>query len=855
MADESKGLKWYIRAVFDRESGKQVSRELEDVLAESAKKGGTGFIKELRAAFDKRMADLRVSLAKGLIDQNQFKAQANHAAQTFNTVMLAAMEKARLAGTLTEREFVKLSRQLKTVGEDGATAFDRIKGKLLTVGAALGSFFALSRLQEWGRQAVASAVQARHALAQLEATVKSTGGVSGFTTAQLLKQAEALERLSLFSKEAVQGGLTRLLTYTAIQGEMFERASVAALDMAQRLGIDVASAAEKVGNALNYPTKALNSLTRQGFRFTEQQTQQIKEMERTGNIAGAQAIILGELELAYGGAAKAAADTVGPWRQFGLEVGRLKEGLGETILRMAEQSGVAQKLTGVVATLADNVGRLVSVVVSLGKALLVAGVLAGMTRLVTVVRAADLAFKGWRATLVSMQPLMGPRGWFTLGVIALTVAFEKLGAGARKAAAEARAALEDFGMAVQSFTDMQMDASAAVLDAERVALERKIAGLKEAMTGEERLQGGLAGRRRRTAELVHAEQALNLVMEKGNALLEERRRRSQRGRGQDTGGGDESGAGGGGGAAVADPPDTAAIDKARQRQEAEDERLAAKREAAAERERERLAMLAEEQATYDALALADKQEAFRQELALAEATAYAEETRRAVAAGAIQVTREANAALHAYNREQYIANELLRYGAEAGTTFGEAIAQAAGGAYDAAHQFVTPWQDALAKIREEVEGAGTLFGDLARAWAEGGFAGIAAYAKAKFKENIAAAIENAAKALGSFGLGNPIAAAKYQAASIKHAAAAAAWKVAGAAAGGGGAGAAGGGGGSVANSSAGSTVQPPGPEVHIYIDPLSPDDPRAQTFVRGAVDQAQERYGNNAKVRVHRRAA
>lgn len=92
----------------------------------------------------------------------------------------------------------------------------------------------------------------------------------------------------------------------------------------------------------------------------------------------------------------------------------------------------------------------------------------------------------------------------------------------------------------------------------------------------------------------------------------------------------------------------------------------------------------------------------------------------------------------------------------------------------------------------------------------------------------------------------------------KHFAAAAAFKalgatVAGAFGGGGGGG--GGGVGSIPRGAVGTSVpgtqQPAPAEVHIYMNPLSPSDAKAQAFVAGAMQNAQERYGPNVTLHVH----
>src|ERR1041385_5601607 len=141
MASNNTVIRW-IRAVFDRDSAKQMEQAFEASLRAAGQKSGDAFLTEVRAAFDAKMSALRVLLAKGLIDPAQFKTQASLAAQEFNSSVIAGMEKARAAGTLTNAEYLKLSRTLKTVGDDGESFGTKLSRTLLRLGSAFAAFFA-----------------------------------------------------------------------------------------------------------------------------------------------------------------------------------------------------------------------------------------------------------------------------------------------------------------------------------------------------------------------------------------------------------------------------------------------------------------------------------------------------------------------------------------------------------------------------------------------------------------------------------------------------------------------------------------------------------------------------------------
>jgi hypothetical protein len=85
-----------------------------------------------------------------------------------------------------------------------------------------------------------------------------------------------------------------------------------------------------VGKALNDPIKGVTALGRAGVQFTAQQKEQIAALVESGDVAGAQTIILQELETQFGGAAEAAAN-VDPYTQLANEVGNLSEDFGAII--------------------------------------------------------------------------------------------------------------------------------------------------------------------------------------------------------------------------------------------------------------------------------------------------------------------------------------------------------------------------------------------------------------------------------------------------------------------------------------------------------------------------------------------
>ncbi|SHJ24096.1 Prophage tail length tape measure protein [Malonomonas rubra DSM 5091] len=195
--------------------------------------------------------------------------------------------------------------------EDRATkTFNRMRGSLTSVQTAAASlgltFGALS-----AAATVTAFVKQQDAVQQLEQRLKSTGGVAGKTMQDLQLMASGLQAVTRYGDEATLEMQALLLTFTKVQGGVFDAATEAIMNVATAMGTDLKSAALQVGKALNDPAGQLSALSRSGIQFTEDQKRTIKAMTDLGDVAGAQRVILAELETQFGGAARAARETLG----------------------------------------------------------------------------------------------------------------------------------------------------------------------------------------------------------------------------------------------------------------------------------------------------------------------------------------------------------------------------------------------------------------------------------------------------------------------------------------------------------------------------------------------------------------
>lgn len=221
-------------------------------------------------------------------------------------------------------------------------AGDSLGSKFASVGKALavGLGAAAAGATAFAATAINAALDAQKVQKLTDAVIKSTGGVANVTSDQVRSLADRLSELSGVDDEVTQSAANVLLTFTNVRNQMganndvFDQASLAALNLSAALGTDLQSATIMVGKALNDPVDGVTKLTRAGVSFTDQQKNQIKALQESGDLLGAQKIILGELATEFGGAAEAAAN---PIDRLKVQLGNLQESLGAALLPLAQQ--------------------------------------------------------------------------------------------------------------------------------------------------------------------------------------------------------------------------------------------------------------------------------------------------------------------------------------------------------------------------------------------------------------------------------------------------------------------------------------------------------------------------------------
>ena len=209
---------------------------------------------------------------------------------------------------------------------DTESAYTKMGDKLRSVGKTLSLSLSLP-LAAAGVAAIKELESAGKVAAQTNAVLRSTGGVANVTAKEVDQLAESLMKKSGIDDEAIKSSENLLLTFTNIRDEagkgndIFKQATKVSLDLSVALGKDLASSTTIVAKALNDPVKGLGALGKAGVQFTEDQKALIKSLAESGDIMGAQKIILKELETQVGGSAAAYGQTMAG------QVSRAKEAL------------------------------------------------------------------------------------------------------------------------------------------------------------------------------------------------------------------------------------------------------------------------------------------------------------------------------------------------------------------------------------------------------------------------------------------------------------------------------------------------------------------------------------------------
>lgn len=194
-------------------------------------------------------------------------------------------------------------------------------------GAALGGGLVIGL-----KRSIVAYNESRKVTAQTENAIKKSGGAANVTARHVDALGTSIMKKTGIDDEQIKTGSNMLLTFKGIRNEVgrgnkiFDRATQAAVDMSATFGGDAQRSAVMLGKALNDPEKGLTKLTRVGVSFTAQEEKKIKAMAKSGNLLGAQKVMLKAINSQGIGGAAAAKAT--PIDKMKASLGELEETIG-----------------------------------------------------------------------------------------------------------------------------------------------------------------------------------------------------------------------------------------------------------------------------------------------------------------------------------------------------------------------------------------------------------------------------------------------------------------------------------------------------------------------------------------------
>lgn len=228
-------------------------------------------------------------------------------------------------------------------------AEDKASDKIDSITGALGGFKKLAGGALLGAGAVAAgaiggvaagavefakaAAESQEVETRMQAQLAALGDSANVTSDDIISLADELSKISGFDDEALIQGQSTLLRFGNLSKEQFETATRAATDLAAMTGMDLTSAFQQVGVALDNPEQGFGRLRRQIGDLTTDQQAAIDAAIKLGDTETAQGIILDALAQKTAGAAEMMGGTLsGQMNKFNTTVGNVKEALGGALL-------------------------------------------------------------------------------------------------------------------------------------------------------------------------------------------------------------------------------------------------------------------------------------------------------------------------------------------------------------------------------------------------------------------------------------------------------------------------------------------------------------------------------------------
>lgn len=210
------------------------------------------------------------------------------------------LDQSQVAARKAAEQMERLKEQAEKSFESVKRAGEIVKRTLEGIGVTLAA-----------KEIVDATIENEQSQVRLEAIMKTTGNTSQFLKGQLDQLAESMQKNTQFSDDAAREAESTLLVYDKIGGKIFPQVLKSSADLATYWKTDLQSASTLLARTLQDPDSNLQLLNRSLRIFTQEQVASITKMSEMGNVAGAQAAILAQLDSKVGGLAERMRNTLG----------------------------------------------------------------------------------------------------------------------------------------------------------------------------------------------------------------------------------------------------------------------------------------------------------------------------------------------------------------------------------------------------------------------------------------------------------------------------------------------------------------------------------------------------------------
>src|SRR3990170_2420884 len=133
-------------------------------------------------------------------------------------------------------------------------------GGIMTAWRSLSGVLAATGLGIAAREITKATIDAERASLKLDAALRSTGHSAGITRAEIEAMAEQAKATTPFDDDEIRKGITALLRFREVQGDVFRDIVKIAPDLASAIDTNLVDAFTRLGRAAQDPATGMRGL-------------------------------------------------------------------------------------------------------------------------------------------------------------------------------------------------------------------------------------------------------------------------------------------------------------------------------------------------------------------------------------------------------------------------------------------------------------------------------------------------------------------------------------------------------------------------------------------------------------------